>query len=114
MVCSCLPLLSLRNGKNHSREINDIKSSFCLTRTLNCSSVIYQNERYDDWLPRLSKIKEYFVNYKEELIDYHKKYLPEIEANQTPNGTISYASEGNLLETLNLSSSGWYINSVVI
>ncbi len=69
-------------------------------------SVIYQNERYDDWLPRLGKIKQVLVNYKEDLLTYHKKQLPKTEANKMPNGTISCAADGNFLETLNLSSSG--------
>jgi hypothetical protein len=71
-------------------------------------SVIYQNERYDDWLPRLAKIKQVLVHYKEELLTYHKKQLPKNEADKMPNGTISCAADGNFLETLNLSSSGLY------
>ncbi|CAF1097333.1 unnamed protein product [Rotaria sp. Silwood1] len=67
--------------------------------------VIYQNERYDDWLPRLGKIKQVIINYKEDLINYHKNHLPKAEAAKMPNGTISCASDGNFLETLNLSSS---------
>ncbi len=69
-------------------------------------SVIYQNERYDDWLPRLAKIKQVLVNYKEDILTYHKKQLSKIEADKMPNGTISCAADGNYLETLNLSSSG--------
>jgi hypothetical protein len=71
--------------------------------------VIYQNERYDDWLPRLAKIKRVLVNYKEDLVSYHKKKLPKAEADKMPNGTISSAANGNFLETLNLSSSGLYL-----
>ncbi|CAF1052106.1 unnamed protein product [Adineta ricciae] len=67
--------------------------------------VIYQNERYDDWTPRLAKIKQVLVNYKEDLVTYHKKQLPKEEADKMPNGTISCAADGNFLETLNLSSS---------
>ena len=68
--------------------------------------MIYQNERYDDWLPRLAKIKNVLVNYKEDLVDYHRKHLPEAEAKSMPVGTISNAADGNFLETLNLSASG--------
>ena len=68
--------------------------------------MIYQNERYDDWLPRLAKIKQVLVNYKEDLINYHKKRLPKEEADRMPNATISSAADGNFLETLNLSASG--------
>ena len=68
--------------------------------------MIYQNERYDDWLPRLAKIKKVLVNYKEELLTYHKKQLSKSEADKMPDGTISCAADGNFLETLNLSSSG--------
>ncbi|CAF3237234.1 unnamed protein product [Rotaria sp. Silwood2] len=67
--------------------------------------VIYQNERYDDWLPRLGKMKQVIINYKEDLVNYHKKHLTKAEADKMPNGTISCASDGNFLETLNLSSS---------
>ena len=67
-------------------------------------SVIYQNERYDDWLPRLAKIKQVLVNYQEDLVTYHKKQLPKTD--KMPKGTISCAADGNYLETLNLSSSG--------
>jgi hypothetical protein len=68
--------------------------------------VIYQNERYDDWLPRLAKIKQVLVNYQEDLVSYHKKQLSISEAEKMPKGTISSAADGNYLETLNLSSSG--------
>ena len=68
--------------------------------------MIYQNERYDDWLPRLAKIKQVLVNYKEDLVTYHKKQLPKAEADKMPVGRISCAADGNYLETLNLSSSG--------
>ncbi|UJR27809.1 hypothetical protein I4U23_009078 [Adineta vaga] len=67
--------------------------------------VIYQNERYDDWTPRLAKIKQVLINYKEDLVNYHKKQLPKAEADRMPNGTISTAADGNYLETLNLSAS---------
>lgn len=67
--------------------------------------MIYQNERYDDWLPRLAKIKQVLVNYKEDLVTYHKKQLPKAEADKMPVGKISCAADGNYLETLNLSSS---------
>lgn len=70
--------------------------------------MIYQNERYDDWLPRLAKIKQVLVNYEEDLVNYHKKNLSEAEAAKMPKGTISSAADGNYLETLNLSSSGSY------
>lgn len=70
--------------------------------------MIYQNERYDDWLPRLAKIKQVLVNYKEDLLTYHKKQLPPSEAAKMPDGVISCAADGNFLETLNLSSSGLY------
>ena len=70
------------------------------------SRVIYQNERYDDWLPRLAKIKQVLVNYKEDLITYHKRRLPKLEADRMPTATISSAADGNFLETLNLSASG--------
>ncbi|CAF3911665.1 unnamed protein product [Adineta steineri] len=67
--------------------------------------VIYQNERYDDWTPRLAKIKQVLVNYKDDLVNYHKKQLSKSEADKMPNGTISSAADGNYLETLNLSAS---------
>jgi hypothetical protein len=76
-------------------------------------SVIYQNERYDDWVPRLAKIKQVLVNYEEDIITYHKKQLPKAEADKMPIGTISSAADGNFLQTLNLSSSGLYeINKI--
>jgi hypothetical protein len=68
--------------------------------------VIYQNERYDDWLPRLAKIKQVLVNYKEDLVTYHKKQLTKADADKMPIGRIASAADGNFLETLNLSSSG--------
>lgn len=68
--------------------------------------MIYQNERYDDWLPRLAKIKQVLVTYKEDLITYHKRQLPEDQADQMPNCRISSAADGNFLETLNLAASG--------
>ncbi|CAF3777058.1 unnamed protein product [Rotaria magnacalcarata] len=67
--------------------------------------VIYQNERYDDWSSRLATIKKVLINYKEELLTYHKKKLPKNKADEFPRGFISGAADGNFLETLNLSSS---------
>ncbi|CAF3363299.1 unnamed protein product [Rotaria socialis] len=67
--------------------------------------VIYQNERYDDWLPRLAKIKQVIISYKEDLVNYHRQHLSKAEAEKMPKGTISPACDGNFLETLNLSSS---------
>jgi hypothetical protein len=71
-------------------------------------SVIYQNERYDDWLPRLAKIKQVLVNYKEDLVTYHQQRLTVVEAQRMPSATISCAADGNFLQTLNLSSSGQF------
>ncbi|CAM4745809.1 unnamed protein product [Rotaria magnacalcarata] len=67
--------------------------------------VIYQNERYDDWLPRLAKIKRVIISYREDLVNYHRQHLSKAEAEKMPKGTISPACDGNFLETLNLSLS---------
>lgn len=69
-------------------------------------SVIYQNERYDDWVLRLAKIKEVIISYKDDLVNYHRRQLSPAEASQMPKATITNACDGNFLETLNLSSSG--------
>ncbi|CAF1417177.1 unnamed protein product, partial [Didymodactylos carnosus] len=64
--------------------------------------VIYQNERYDDWLPKLIRIKQVIVEYKDYVLNYHRRRLKD---DKVPKATISCAAEGNFLETLNLSSS---------
>ena len=90
---------------------SSFKYGFSPSTRLFLNRVIYQNERYDDWTPRLAKIKQVLVNYKEVLETYHKRQLPKGEAEKMPTGKISCAADGNYLETLNLSSSGWSTRS---
>lgn len=68
--------------------------------------VIYQNERYDDWLPRIAKLRQALVQFKDEILNYHQHHLSPSEAAKMPKGSVSFAADGNFLETLNLSSSG--------
>lgn len=63
--------------------------------------VIYQNERYDDWMFSLVKLKHLIKEYRDYILHYHENILQQA----MPNCYLSSAVEGNILETFNLSSS---------
>ena len=62
--------------------------------------VAVQNERYEDWSPILIRLRRLFNQYEKEVIQYHETEYPNI---MIPKGKNSTASEGNFLETLNIS-----------
>jgi hypothetical protein len=66
--------------------------------------IVYQNERYEDWTPTLIILKRLIKEYRDYILNYHRRHL-NIEENQIPECVLSSAPEGNFLETLNLSSS---------
>lgn len=66
--------------------------------------VVYQNERYDDWTPTLIILKRLIKEYRDYILNYHRRNLG-AEGEQMPEGHLSSAAEGNFLQTLNLSSS---------
>jgi hypothetical protein len=68
--------------------------------------IVYQNERYDDWTPTLIILKRLIKEYRDYVLNYHKRHLSQFDRNvNMPASYLSSAAEGNFLETLNLSSS---------
>jgi hypothetical protein len=69
--------------------------------------IVYQNERYEDWTPTLIILKRLIKEYRDYILNYHKRHLSSIEDTSAtmPECFLSSAAEGNFLETLNLSSS---------
>ena len=68
--------------------------------------VIYQNERYEDWMPSLVILKRLIKEYRDYILNYHQRQLLELGTGErVPECFLSSAPEGNFLETLNLSSS---------
>lgn len=63
--------------------------------------VVYQNERYDDWMFSLVKLKRLIKEYRDYILHYYERSCPQ----KVPKCYLSNAAEGNFLETLNLSSS---------
>lgn len=63
--------------------------------------VAIQNERMEDWNPRLIDLKKLFNLYEKEVINYHKQ-----EGIKVPKAYNSTASQGNFLEVLNMSLNG--------
>ncbi|XP_042884438.1 GATOR complex protein Iml1-like isoform X5 [Penaeus japonicus] len=60
--------------------------------------VAVQNERYDDWSPILTHLRQLFNSYLTKVLDHHRQqdvFVPE--------ATNSCASQGNFLEVLNIS-----------
>ena len=63
--------------------------------------VAVQNQRYDDWSPTLTYLRQLFNEYLPTVLDHHRNqgiYVPE--------ATNSCASQGNFLEVLNISLNG--------
>ncbi len=63
--------------------------------------VVYQNERYEDWMFSLVKLKRLIKEYRDYILHYHERQ----QTQPVPKCYLSNAAEGNFLETLNLSSS---------
>lgn len=63
--------------------------------------VAVQNERADDWSPKLIYLRKLFNLYEEEAINYHKN-----RGIKVPRAYNSTASQGNFLEVLNMSLNG--------
>lgn len=63
----------------------------------NCCRIVVQNEKYDDWTLVLIKLKILFHDYNETVLNFHA--LPGVKL---PRGHNSAASEGNVLEVLNM------------
>jgi len=55
--------------------------------------VVVQNEKFDDWFPTLTLLRQTFVEYNKLVIDYHTR--PGVS---TPQARLSSASQGNFLE----------------
>ena len=63
--------------------------------------IIYQNERYDNWMFSLVKLKHLIKEYRAHILNYHQRQTNE----PMPENYLSNAAEGNFLETLNFSAS---------
>ncbi|XP_068246692.1 GATOR complex protein Iml1 isoform X2 [Palaemon carinicauda] len=60
--------------------------------------VAVQNERYDDWSPTLTYLRQLFNSYLSSVLDHHRN-----QGFIVPEATNSSASQGNFLEVLNIS-----------
>ena len=55
--------------------------------------VVVQNEKFDDWFPTLTLLRQTFTDYAKLVVNYHNR--PGI---RIPTATNSTAAEGNFLE----------------
>ena len=62
--------------------------------------VIVQNERFEDWMPTISTLRQTFPTYKDYVLNYHKNNESD---KPVPKATIAPAAQGNFLEVLNMS-----------
>jgi len=60
--------------------------------------VVVQNEKFDDWFPTLTLLRQTFTDYCKLVVNYHHR--PGIKI---PPATNSTAAQGNFLEVLNIS-----------
>ncbi|XP_060075901.1 GATOR complex protein Iml1-like isoform X2 [Ylistrum balloti] len=60
--------------------------------------VLVQNERYDDWTRTIKTLRKLFNEYPQRVLHYHK-----VKGQKMPKAWNSTASQGNFLETLNMS-----------
>ena len=76
--------------------------------------VVYQNERYEDWMFTLVKLKHLIKEYRDYILHYHERHTCLLVEKKVPKCYLSNAAEGNFLETLNLSSSVFERNFIEI
>ena len=57
-----------------------------------------QNEKFEDWFPTLTLLRQTFTDYKKLVLEYHHR-----EGFTIPTATNSTAAQGNFLEVLNIS-----------
>ena len=57
-----------------------------------------QNEKFDDWFPTLTSLRQTFTDYKKLVLEYHQR-----EGITIPVAINSTAAQGNFLEVLNIS-----------
>ena len=62
--------------------------------------VIYQNERYEDWMFSLIKLKRLIKEYRDYVCRYHERQQTKL----MPNCRLSNSAEGNFLETVRRSN----------
>jgi len=60
--------------------------------------VVVQNEKFDDWFPTLTLLRQTFTDYSKLVLSYHQR--PGL---QIPEASNSTAAQGNFLEVLNIS-----------
>jgi len=60
--------------------------------------VVVQNEKFEDWFPTLTLLRQTFTDYSKLVVNYHTR--PGIKIPQATNST---AAQGNFLEVLNIS-----------
>ena len=60
--------------------------------------VVVQNEKFEDWFPTLTLLRQTFTDYKKLVTEYHHR-----EGFTIPTATNSTAAQGNFLEVLNIS-----------
>ena len=60
--------------------------------------VVVQNEKFEDWFPTLTLLRQTFTDYKKLVLEYHKR-----DGVAVPSATNSTAAQGNFLEVLNVS-----------
>lgn len=71
--------------------------------------VVIQNERYEDWAAAsLNLLRRLYFTYKDDVLHYHQK-LHGLSPELFPEAYLSQASEGNILEVLNMALNGEYI-----
>jgi len=60
--------------------------------------VVVQNEKFDDWFPTLTLLRQTLVDYEKLVLSYHAR--PGLSI---PQASLSTAAQGNFLEVLNIS-----------
>ena len=60
--------------------------------------VVVQNEKFDDWFPTLTLLRQTFTDYEKLVVNYHHR--PGLRIHAASN---SQAAQGNFLEVLNIS-----------
>lgn len=71
--------------------------------------VVVQNERYEDWSrASLMQLRRLYFTYKVDVLEYHHKVLLKsgISPKSIPKASLSQASQGNVLEVLNMALNG--------
>ena len=60
--------------------------------------IVYQNERYEDWTPTLIILKRLIKEYRDYVLNYHKRHLSQQSSSSSPDDSMMSSSRGIIID----------------